>query len=90
MQGEIQDEIRPEKLKISKLYKLKLHQWAVTKLAIDDTNALLYAVVGTCNIWIIDLNEKEQINEVKLGKTEITDIVIRPEGRKIYISTSNF
>lgn len=45
-------------------------------MKLDDTNAFLYIIVNECKVIIIDMNEKEKVNEIKLGTFEITDLVI--------------
>jgi len=70
-------------------YEFNLKKNYVRTMAIDETNGILYCILNDSWFLIVDMNEKEFINQIKLGQNYITDIILRPEGRKIYISTKN-
>lgn len=89
MDGEIQDIQKPLEVKISLHFSFNLKRNSVWKMALDDTNGYLYCILYDSKLLIVDLNEKEILNQIKLGSNYITDIVLRPEGWKIYISTRN-
>lgn len=54
-------------VKIRLHYEFNLKKNHVWTMAIDETNGILYCILNDSKFLIVDMNEKEFINQIKLG-----------------------